>query len=69
MQILGALAMMPYNEAAEKGVLQGLLKNGPTAYLNALMFISKKLRSMYLHAYQSYLWNKAASRRVAVLDT
>lgn len=39
-------------------------KQGPNSYCNALQHIPQNMRSMYVHAYQSYLWNAAASHRV-----
>jgi len=35
--------------------LQGLKQHGPNGYLNALMMLPRNLRTMYVHAYQSYL--------------
>uniref|UniRef100_A0A0E0N346 TRUD domain-containing protein n=1 Tax=Oryza rufipogon TaxID=4529 RepID=A0A0E0N346_ORYRU len=40
------------------------LKKYPGNYLQALMAIPRTLRLMYVHSYQSYLWNHAASMRV-----
>lgn len=34
---------------------QGLKQHGPNGFLNALMCIPRNLRTMYIHAYQSYL--------------
>ena len=44
--------------------MQVLAKEGPSAWLPALRAIPRRLRTMYLHAVQSYLWNAAASQRV-----
>ncbi len=66
--IEGAAAAMPFSEVAEQTLLRGLLKHGPTNFLNAIFMINRKLRSMYIHAYQSYLFNKAASKRVSEFD-
>ncbi|KAF9681701.1 hypothetical protein SADUNF_Sadunf05G0030000 [Salix dunnii] len=40
------------------------LKKCPGDYLQALKAIPRTLRMMYVHGYQSYLWNHAASERV-----
>ena len=34
---------------------QGLKQHGPNGFLNALMALPRNLRSIYIHAYQSYL--------------
>ena len=39
--------------------------NGPQAYLQALYAVPFTVRSMYLNALQSHLWNAAVSARVA----
>ncbi|KAH9688053.1 TRUD domain-containing protein [Citrus sinensis] len=40
------------------------LKKCPGNYLQALKAIPRTLRMMYVHSYQSFLWNHAASARV-----
>lgn len=42
---------------------QGLSHHGKDNFLAALMRIPHGLRTMYVHAYQSYLWNSATSER------
>lgn len=44
-------------------LLQGLSHSGKDNFLAALMRIPHGLRTMYVHAYQSYLWNAATSER------
>ncbi len=44
-------------------MLQGLSHSGQDNFLAALMCIPHGLRTMYVHAYQSYLWNAATSER------
>ncbi|XP_069144640.1 multisubstrate pseudouridine synthase 7 isoform X1 [Solanum lycopersicum] len=59
----GTLRQLPRYLVAEKAILQSL-KRSPGNYLQALKAIPRTLRMMYVHSYQSYLWNHAASMRV-----
>ncbi|KAL6970709.1 tRNA pseudouridine(13) synthase [Sarracenia purpurea var. burkii] len=59
----GTLKQLPRHLVAERAVLQ-CLKKCPGNYLQALKAIPRTLRMMYVHSYQSYLWNHAASMRV-----
>lgn len=61
--IVAALRGIPRHLTVERAILQRL-KKYPGNYLQALMAIPKTLRLMYVHSYQSYLWNHAASMRV-----
>eukprot|EP00579_Thalassiosira_antarctica_P012167 CAMPEP_0201914806 /NCGR_PEP_ID=MMETSP0903-20130614/4892_1 /ASSEMBLY_ACC=CAM_ASM_000552 /TAXON_ID=420261 /ORGANISM="Thalassiosira antarctica, Strain CCMP982" /LENGTH=736 /DNA_ID=CAMNT_0048450263 /DNA_START=98 /DNA_END=2308 /DNA_ORIENTATION=+ len=49
--------------ACENAILYSLSRN-PRDYKRAFGSISKNMRSMFLHAYQSFLWNKVASHRI-----
>ncbi|CAM0883423.1 unnamed protein product [Alopecurus aequalis] len=57
-----AIRNFPRRLIAERAILQRL-KKYPGNYLQALMAIPRTLRLMYVHSYQSYLWNHAASMR------
>ncbi|KAG5626342.1 hypothetical protein H5410_011560 [Solanum commersonii] len=57
----GTLRQLPRYLVAEKAIC---LKRSPGNYLQALKAIPRTLRMMYVHSYQSYLWNHAASMRV-----
>ncbi|XP_062187036.1 uncharacterized protein LOC133890601 [Phragmites australis] len=58
-----ALRGIPRHLIVERAILQRL-KKYPGNYLQALMAIPRTLRLLYVHSYQSYLWNHAASMRV-----
>eukprot|EP00897_Mesotaenium_endlicherianum_P005488 jgi/Mesen1/4968/ME000248S04252 len=58
-----ALARMPNFLVAERSILMGLSAN-PSSLVGALARIPRTMRMLYVHSYQSYLWNHAASHRI-----
>ncbi|GFP99227.1 pseudouridylate synthase 7 homolog [Phtheirospermum japonicum] len=61
--IEGTLRQLPRYMVAERAILHCLQKF-PGNYLQALSAIPRTLRMMFVHSYQSYLWNHAASVRI-----
>ena len=60
-----ALNLFPYSCLAEKSVLGHLVKN-PLDYKGAFNAIPRNLRTMYAHAYQSYIWNLMTTKRIEI---
>ncbi|KAK4414247.1 Multisubstrate pseudouridine synthase 7 [Sesamum alatum] len=59
----GTLRQLPRHLVAERAILH-CFRKCPGNYLQALLAIPRTLRMMFVHSYQSYLWNHAASMRV-----
>ncbi|EEB08416.1 pseudouridine synthase [Schizosaccharomyces japonicus yFS275] len=60
-----ALAKLPRRFVAESSILETFSREGNTTnYLGAFQRIPRHLRSIYAHAYQSYVWNRVVSWRI-----
>uniref|UniRef100_A0A7S1TS40 TRUD domain-containing protein n=2 Tax=Phaeomonas parva TaxID=124430 RepID=A0A7S1TS40_9STRA len=64
----GSLRALPRFCHQERSLLNALLRF-PNGWLNALMTLPKSMLTMYLHAYQSRLFNQLAIERVEKLGT
>jgi tRNA pseudouridine13 synthase len=57
--------IFPKRRNVERCALNGIILHGPTNPLAAILKIPRNTRLMYVHSYQSYVWNKVVSQRVA----
>ena len=66
----GALKALPRGNAVQRSVLQVLAKQDGNNFLaDALLSLPKNLKMIYIHAFQSYIWNKMASKRISMQET
>lgn len=57
-----ALAILPKRFSSEAAIIRHL-GNNARDFMGALLSITRGMRMMYIHAYQSYVWNHMASQR------
>tara|TARA_R110002050_G_scaffold25349_3_gene67650 strand:- start:428 stop:1351 length:924 start_codon:yes stop_codon:yes gene_type:complete len=61
------LSILPNNLYIERRLLQRYLELDCKDYLGAINGLDRNLRLMYVHSYQSLLWNKVATHRLESL--
>lgn len=59
-----ALKKLPVKRCVEGQLLRGLSKYGLKNIVSAFGIIPRNNRLMYIHSYQSYVWNSMVSRRI-----
>ncbi|XP_075455792.1 pseudouridylate synthase 7 homolog isoform X2 [Ascaphus truei] len=59
-----ALKKLPVKRCVEGQLLRGLSKYGPKNIVSAFGIIPRNNRLMYVHSYQSYVWNNMVSKRI-----
>ncbi|KAL2093854.1 hypothetical protein ACEWY4_011166 [Coilia grayii] len=59
-----ALKKLPVKRCVEGQLLRGLSKYGMKNIIHAFGMIPRNNRLMYIHSYQSFVWNSMVSRRV-----
>ncbi|KAL2261907.1 hypothetical protein VTK26DRAFT_3031 [Humicola hyalothermophila] len=57
-----ALQILPKRFSSESAIIRHLGKT-PRDFTGAVLSITRGMRMMYIHAYQSYVWNYVATRR------
>ena len=67
--VLGCLDRMPWFLRVERKVLEGLRDMGVTALLNAVQGVPRTMRLLWVHSWQSFVWNHMATQRIAMDKT
>ena len=62
-----ALQALPGRCHIERLVLGAVKRAGPDNPANALQLLPRNLRTMYVHSFQSLIWNQVATRRLELL--
>ncbi|CAG9853941.1 unnamed protein product [Phyllotreta striolata] len=57
------------SKCVEGKLLEGLKNNNENDYINALEKIPRQMRLLYIHAFQSLIWNKMVSKRLQLFGT
>jgi len=57
-----SLDILPKRFSTETSIIRHL-GNSPKDFMGAVLSITRGMRTMYIHAYQSYVWNFVASKR------
>lgn len=58
----GAVELILETDGKESAQIKEHLLNSPNDHVNALRKVNRKLLMLYVHSYQSFIWNKTAKR-------
>ncbi|NHJ48479.1 MAG: tRNA pseudouridine(13) synthase TruD [Asgard group archaeon] len=62
-----ALKLIPKNLIFERMILKRLSKN-PKDFIGAFLTLPKNMQRIFVHSYQSYIWNKMLSERIRIFE-